>query len=119
MEGYLGRLFNHGAVLVNLYGWRVGDDSNPLRKTAEGENALVAYRKFLAGETLPEAPAIASQANLIDKVHKIQAEVPGWIQKNGPAQVKDNLEQLDKAIKEKHFHAAAQAANAILKTIEK
>jgi hypothetical protein len=42
--------------------------------------------------------------------------VPGWIQKNGPAQVKDNLAG---AMKEKRFDAAAQAANAILKTIEK
>jgi hypothetical protein len=119
MEGYLGNLFNHGAVLVNVYGWGVGDDNNPFRKTAEGENALAAYRKFLARETLHEAPAIPPQGGLIDKVHKIQAEVPGWIQKNGPAQVKDNLEQLGKAIKEKHFDEAAQAADAILKTIEK
>jgi len=119
MEGYLGSLFNHGAVLVNLYGWGVGDDNNPFRKTAEGENALAAYRKFLAGEALHEAPAIPPQASLIDNVHKVQAEVPGWIQKNGPAQVKDNLEQLDKALKEKHFDAAAQAATAILRTIEK
>ena len=37
MESYLGNLFNHGAVLVNIFGWGVGDRGNPFRKIAEGE----------------------------------------------------------------------------------
>lgn len=122
MEGYLGNLFNHGAVLVNLFGWGVGDDSNPFRKIAESKGALAAYRKFLTGETLHEAPIpvpVIPPADLPDKIHKIQANLPGWIKKNGPAQVKDNLEQLDKAIKEKRWDKAEQVAAAILQTIEK
>ena len=55
MEGYLGSLFNHGAVLVNVFGWGLGDESNPFRKIAEGSDALAAYRKFLDGEKLGEA----------------------------------------------------------------
>jgi hypothetical protein len=120
MEGYLGNLFNHGAVLVNVFGWSVGDSNNPFRKVAESPSALAAYRKFLHGEPLNEAPiAIPAipPAGLIDKIHEVQAKVPGWIQKNGPADVKDNLERLDRAIREKRYDDAAEAANAILKTI--
>jgi hypothetical protein len=122
MEGYLGNLFNHGAVLVNVFGWDVGNSNNAFRKIVESENALVAYRKFLAGEALRAAaipvPAIPP-AGLSDKVHEIQAKLPEWIRENGPAQVKDHLEQLKKALQEKRFDAADQAANAILKAMEK
>ncbi|HJT79482.1 MAG TPA: hypothetical protein VJ739_19960, partial [Gemmataceae bacterium] len=40
MEGYLGNLFNHGAVLVNVFGWGVGGPENPFRKTAESASAV-------------------------------------------------------------------------------
>ena len=120
MEGYLGNLFNHGAVVVNVFGWSVGDASNPFRKIAEGPNALAAYRKFLRGEPLHEAPIaipVIPPVGLIDKIHDVQAKLPGWVKKNDPAQVKDKLEQLDRAIKEKRYDEAAEAADAILKTL--
>jgi hypothetical protein len=122
MEFYLGNLFNHGAVLVNVFGWGVGDRDNPFRKNAEGEDALAAYRKFLRGEKLAEAPLpipAVPPAGLEEKVHRVQAALPGWIEKNGPARVKDDVEKLGKSLKEKRFEEAAEAADAILKTIGK
>ena len=122
MEGYLGNLFNHGAVLVNVFGWGVGDYNNPFRKIAENPSALAAYRKFLDGEALQEAPIANPEippVGLIDKIHKVQAKLPEWIQKNGPSLVEDTFRQLDRAIKEKRFDAADKAADAILNTIGK
>ncbi len=52
-------------------------------------------------------------------MHKLQAELPGWIQKNGPTQVKDKVAQLQKALDEKLYDVAAQAVKAILDIIEK
>ena len=122
MERYLGNLFNHGAVLVNLFGWGVGDHNNPFRKIAESDEALAAYRKFLRGEKMYEAPIpipAVPPVGLKEKIQRVQATLPGWIDKNGPAQVKDNVERLEKSLKEKRFDEAAKAADAILKTIEK
>lgn len=48
METYLARSFNHGAALVTIYGWGIGDASNPFRTAAQGPEALAAYRKLLA-----------------------------------------------------------------------
>jgi hypothetical protein len=58
-EVYLGKLFNGGAALVNLFGWMGG--VVPSAATADGDGvavrtnspeALAAYKKFLSGETL-------------------------------------------------------------------
>lgn len=57
MESYLGNLFNHGAVVVNIFGWDVGPASNPFRKIAENKSAIAAYQKCLRGEDLPSDPA--------------------------------------------------------------
>jgi len=120
MEGYLGNLFNHGAVMVNVFGWGVGDSDNPFRKVAEGGNSLAAYRKFLRGEKLDEAPLQAGQtptAELPDKIHKIQAALPGWVEAHGPAQVKPLMEKLDAALKARRFDDASKLADEILKLV--
>jgi len=120
MEGYLGNLFNHGAVLVNVYGWGVGAANNPFRNIAESDDALKAYRTFLDGKTLVEAPIpipVLPPTGLAEKVHAIQAKLPAWMQAHGPAQVKDNVEKLQKALNDKHYDDADAAADAILKTI--
>ncbi len=122
MEGYLGNLFNHGAVLVNIFGWGVGDSNNPFRRTAENANALAAYQKFLRGEALNETPIPVPSippADLADKVHEVQAKLPGWIQQNGPAKVKEYAEKLTNALKARRFEEAAAAADAILQIIRK
>jgi hypothetical protein len=117
MEGYLGNLFNHGAVLVNLFGWGLGD--NPFRRIVENDDALAAYRKFLRGEKLSEAPTAGGvlPAGLWDKIHKVQAALPGWLQVHGPAQVEDNANKLQHAVEEQRFNDAAAAADALLKTM--
>ena len=120
MEAYLGNLFVHGAVLVNVFGWGVGDGNNPFRKIAENDGALAAYRKFLSGAALREAPIpvpVLPPADLESKVHAIQAQLPGWIQTHGPSAVKDDLARLDAALREKRFDDAASAADALLKTL--
>ena len=121
MEHYLGNLFNHGAVLVNVFGWGVGDKDNPFRKTAESDNAIAAYRKFLRGENLDEAPIpipALPPVGLEEKVHRVQAKLPGWIEKNGPARVQSNVERLDKSLKAKRFEEAAESVDVILRIIE-
>ncbi|HBC58226.1 MAG TPA: hypothetical protein DCZ03_13790 [Gammaproteobacteria bacterium] len=48
METYLARSFNHGAALVTIFGWGIGDQSNPFRTVTEGSDALATYRRFLS-----------------------------------------------------------------------
>lgn len=120
MEGYLGNLFNHGARLVNIFGWGVGDRDNPFRKIAEGDNALAAYRKYLRGEDLAEAPLPAPSippADLPGKVHRIQALLPPWLEEHGPARVKPLLEKLDGYLKQQQFDKASKTADDVLQLI--
>jgi hypothetical protein len=119
MEGYLGNLFNHGAVLVNVFGWGVGDSSNPFRKVAEGDDSLGAYRKFLRGERLAELQAQElPSTDLPSKIHRIQAAVPQWVEVHGPAQIKPLMEKLNAALKARQFDQAAKTADEILKLLE-
>jgi hypothetical protein len=53
-EAYLGHLYNHGAAVVNLFGWGVGEAANPFRRALEAPESVNAYRKFLQGEPLSE-----------------------------------------------------------------
>jgi hypothetical protein len=118
MEGYLGSLFNHGAVLVNVFGWGVGDAANPFRKVA-GDGSLAAYRKFLLGERLTEEPARQMPASdLPGKIHSIQAGLPQWIEVHGPTQVRPLMEKLDAALKARQFDQATKTADEILKLLE-
>jgi hypothetical protein len=117
MEGYLGNLFNHGAVLVNIFGWGVGDRDNPFRRVAEGDGALLAYRKFLRGEELAEAPLprpTLPPADLPGKIHRIQSALPAWVREHDPIRIRPLLEKLDGALKRQQFNEAAQAADEIL-----
>jgi hypothetical protein len=69
METYLARCFNHGATLVDVFGWGIGGTfvtNNPYRLATEDPDALVAYRKFLNGQILVEgevnhAPVASAQ----------------------------------------------------------
>jgi hypothetical protein len=47
MEIYLAKMFNHGATLVNIFGWGVGGPQNMFQMTAESSASIAAYRKFL------------------------------------------------------------------------
>ncbi len=120
METYLGRMFNHGAALVNLFSWGIGGEANrqnPFRVVTEGEEALNAYRKFLRGERLQETlqPTNSYLERLPAKIHRIQSELPVWIQKTGrQAEVEPLMHQLDAALKAGDFTAAEKAADEIL-----
>lgn len=121
MEGYLGNLFNHGATLVNIFGWGVGDRDNPFRQTAEGDGALAAYRKFLHGWALAEAPLPVPVAppppDLPDRVRKIRSLLPAWVDRHGSAIVKPLMERLDSQLKQQQFEDASKTADDILRLI--
>ena len=60
METYLGRIFNHGGVMVNVFSWGIGGEAmrnNFFRRATENPEALAAYAKFLRGEKLVESAA--------------------------------------------------------------
>jgi hypothetical protein len=123
METYLGRMFNHGAVMVNIFSWGIGGAAmrdNFFRKATENPEALGAYAKFLRGETLAEsAPTGFSSAAFQAKMRRLQAELPGWVQKSGAqAQVMPLAQKLDAFIKEKKWQEADKVADALLEMMD-
>ena len=80
METYLGRMFNHGAVMVNIFSWGIGGEAmrnNFFRRATENPEALAAYAKFLRRETLVEtAPTGFSSNCRMAADHASQARIP-------------------------------------------
>ena len=119
MEAYLGSLFNHGASVVNIFGWGVGESTNPFRRTAENEKALTAYGKFLSGAPLSENTSSSSDGTtmtLQETIAKIQSMAPAWMRAH-PAEesaMTERFRQLDAAIKTKNFKNARGSADEIL-----
>ena len=124
METYLAKMFNHGATLVNVFSWGVGGEANrkmDFRVVTEGEEALNAYRKFLKGERLVETVSISSSylERLPAKIHRIQQELPAWLQKTGKqAQAEPLMRKLEAALKANNFTEAEQAADSLLKLLD-
>lgn len=124
METYLAKMFNHGATLVNIFGWGIGGDANKkmsFRVVAEGEESLKAYRKFLKGDPLIEGKTEATLVErLPPKIQKIQKELPAWIEK-ADADNKDKatalMKKLDEQLKAKNFEEVEKTADSILKLI--
>jgi hypothetical protein len=120
METYLAKMFNHGAALVNIFSWGIGGEANKnmsFRVVTEGEEALQAYRKFLKGELLIEAntEALTLMDRLPTKLHKIQKELPAWVQKTGNQEKATALmQELQRQLDAKNFEAAEKAADAVL-----
>jgi hypothetical protein len=87
METYLGRMFNHGAVMVNVFAWGIGGEAmrdNFFRRATENPEALTAYAKFLRGDQLVEsAPTGFSSEVFQNKMRRIQKDLPGWVQESG------------------------------------
>jgi len=121
METYLAKTFNHGGTLVNIYSWGIGGEANKnmdFRVVTEGEEALRAYRKFLKGDRLVEAKteALTLLERLPPKIHKIQKELPAWIQQAANKEEAAALVQkLEGHLKAKNFEAAEKTADSILK----
>ena len=121
METYLGKMYNHGAVLVNIFSWGIGGKANAnnfFRLATENAEAVAAYRKFLDGERLVELPQSKSSFSplaLQQKIREIQREIPGWVQRtNGQAKVEPLMEQLDGLLKAQQFAEADRVADEIL-----
>jgi hypothetical protein len=122
METYLGRMFNHGALLVNIFSWGIGGPAmrdNFFRKATENPEALAAYAKFLRGGTMVETASTGfSAARLQEKMHRIQKEFPAWIQKSGQqAKAAPLMQKLSTLMKDKKWRELDQVADDVLSMI--
>jgi hypothetical protein len=123
METYLGRMFNHGAVLTNVFSWGVGGEAmrdNFFRKATENREALGAYARFLRGEPLVESAATGFSSEAFQaKMRRIQAELPGWMQRSGKqAQAIALMQQVQAFMKEKNWLEADKVADQLLGLIQ-
>ena len=122
METYLAKMFNHGATLTTIFSWGIGGEAMKnmdYRLCTENEEALQAYRKFLKGEPLIEGKTVAGlQERLPPKIHKIQKELPAWMEK---AKAGDRviaaafMKKIDEQMKAQKFEEVEKSADAILK----
>lgn len=124
MESYLAKMFNHGAILVNIFSWGIGGTSekaNLFRRATENDEALAAYRKFLEGLPLQELARPANQLSvkgLQKKIRTIQAEAPLWVRRTGRVgDLQARMSELDGAIKAGRVADADKSADKILKLI--
>jgi len=125
MESYLAKMFNHGAVMVNVFSWGIGGEpernKNMFRRATENTEALSAYKKFLSGQSLKEVPRSQTGFSPVlfrEKIARIQKLVPEWVNKtHRPDLIKPKMEQLDKLIKANDFQHAAPIADEIIKFV--
>jgi hypothetical protein len=119
METYLAWMFNHGAALVNIFGWGVGPETgnNPFRAAAESPDSLAAYQKFLGGQTLVEGEYAFS--DLATRIQTIQAQLPLWIEQhpNRRSEVEPLILELQNYLMDNNFQAASGIADQILALI--
>ncbi|MBX9723081.1 MAG: hypothetical protein K2X81_16890 [Candidatus Obscuribacterales bacterium] len=121
METYLGKMFNHGATIVNIFSWGMGGDAeknNFFRRANEGEEAISAYKKFLAGKTLIEQKRSANAfepRKFQAKIQTIQQQIPKWLQSTKrPDLIQPMMIKLDALIKANNFTEANKQADEIL-----
>jgi hypothetical protein len=110
--------------MANVFSWGIGGEANRgnfFRRATENPEALAAYGKFLRGEMLMESAAQGfSAGELQNKMHRIQSELPAWVQKTGrQAQLMPLMQRLDALIKERKFLEADKAAGEILSLISR
>jgi hypothetical protein len=118
METYLGRVFNHGGVMVNIFSWGIGGEAmrnNFFRRATENPEALAAYDKFLRGEKLVESLTQAFSASFQEKMHRIQTQLPAWVQKSGQqAKLMPLAQELQSLIKQRKWQQADEVADELL-----
>jgi hypothetical protein len=119
METYLGRLYHHGAVMVNIFSWGIGGEAlrnNFFRRATENPEALAAYAKFLRHETLLETARTGFSAEALqNKIHRIQKDLPEWVQKTGmQAQAIPLTQKLSALMKDRRFQEADKVADELL-----
>ncbi len=121
METYLAKLFHQGAVLVNVFSWGIGGETqrgNFFRRATENPEALKAYAKFLRSEPLVESSTGFSAAVFQDKMRRIQNELPAWTQRSGQqARVLPMTQKLTALLKERRFEEADRLADELLALI--
>jgi hypothetical protein len=119
METYLARHFNHGAALVNIFGWGLGEADNPFRRAAEQDEAIAAYRTFLRGDALVEGPPTILD-RLPAKMRRIQAEMPGWIagRREREARARPHFAALTAALEANDMSSAEDEADALLALLD-
>lgn len=118
MEPYLGTLFNHGAVLVTIFGWSVGDANNPFRRVAEDREAIAAYKKFLRGEVLKEhAKEQTPSSEFFGKLQRLQMALPPYFSKHGRGAVGSLYDTLTQQLRGRRFTDAEATIDAILKIL--
>jgi hypothetical protein len=124
MESYLGKMFNHGAMMVNIFSWGIGGQAqknNLFRRATENAEAITAYRKFLSGGKLQELRASAGQfsaAGLRQKIETINKQLPGWIERTRrPDLAMPLMTRLDAAVKKNSFLEADKVADEVLRLI--
>lgn len=124
MESYLGKMFSHGAVAVNIFSWGMGGEAqknNMFRRVTENGEAISAYRKFLAGGSLKEQARSAnafSPARFQKKVQTIQSQLPSWVERTRrPDIVQPMMIKLDGLIKGGKFEEANLQADEVLKLL--
>jgi hypothetical protein len=119
METYLGRMFNHGAVMVNIFSWGMGGEAmrnNFFRQATENPEALAAYAKFLRRETLLETAPTGFSADAFQaKMRRIQKELPAWAHKSGQqAKAMPLTQNLEALMKDKKWQEADKVADELL-----
>lgn len=126
METYLGKMFNHGAVMVNIFSWGIGGEamrSNFFRQATENGEAISAYRKFLSTSPLIESKRPTTTFSPVAfqrKVRTIQSEAPAWIQRTRRVEeIQPLMMRLDSAVKGNQFQEADKLADQILELLKK
>lgn len=119
METYLSRMFDHGAVMVNIFAWGIGGEAmkdNFFRRAAENPEALAAYAKFLRHEKLVvSAPTGFSPRAFRAKMQRLQAELPVWVQKSGrQTEAMPLVQKLEGLLKQRKWLEADRAADELL-----
>lgn len=122
METYLARMFNHGAALVNIFGWGIPGD-NAFRRSAESESSLAAYRKFLNGQPLQEAPLetsyMPSAEALPARIHAMHESVRRYQQRGGDMRkVMRAMEELQRAVPTGDHEKIERALEDVLEIVE-
>jgi hypothetical protein len=80
-DTYLAWHFNHGCVLVGVNTGATGEElPRRLRDSAFGQEAIVAYRKFLAGQPLAEKPLSMEnpQLRIQAKMRRVRDGIERW-----------------------------------------
>lgn len=125
-ETFLGRAFNHGARLVNLFGGFHGRSHGKFSESTESAEAIAAYRKFLGGEALLEQAAEASSQaadntgyrteieDFRDRVGTLQARVQAYLARGHDLQhVEPLLLAMDASMRSGDFEAAKRLLDQV------